>query len=410
MSTVNDTAIPHLPDVFVDLNQSEEQIERDVYNKVLTRVFPSEQYTLTSIRTLTGGVTNRLFKVDLVEPVSPSSTEDASQLSLLVRVNGNGTEHIIDRSHEQSMLRQVHNNGQGPRVFGTFGNGMIYQYFEGRPLHHTELREHAPRLARKMARFHMMDIVDGTKSESAVMVQLGEWIQTVKQILEEHNGQLGSTSGKSTLTSDASTDNNNSNKLARIMDICEMDKLVNEFRHFQKITRDFDIGFCHNDLLPLNIIYDDNTGEYFFIDFEYCCYNFVAFDIGNHFCEYAGMDVEKDRFPDHEQQIEFISHYLAERMGDASHVTKEDIDWLQHQILVCAMLANFYWGVWSIIQARYSTIAFDYCAYAKMRLGWFWEMEAAAAQKSSNADGSVNSARAPLTISEIGVPFGNRRL
>ena len=47
------------------------------------------------------------------------------------------------------------------------------------------------------------------------------------------------------------------------------------------------------------------------IDYEYCMYNFRAYDIANHFNEYAGFDGDYSRwFPSEEQQIKFINWYL----------------------------------------------------------------------------------------------------
>lgn len=60
-----------------------------------------------------------------------------------------------------------------------------------------------------------------------------------------------------------------------------------------------DIGspvvFCHNDLLLTNILLQrDNTvsghpASVAFIDYEYAMFNNQAFDIANHFIEFAGI-------------------------------------------------------------------------------------------------------------------------
>ena len=36
----------------------------------------------------------------------------------------------------------------------------------------------------------------------------------------------------------------------------------------------------------------------FLIDFEYAFYNYRAFDIANHFCEYAGFECDYSRWDD----------------------------------------------------------------------------------------------------------------
>lgn len=48
------------------------------------------------------------------------------------------------------------------------------------------------------------------------------------------------------------------------------------------------VVFTHNDLLLGNILYDRFKNKVIFIDFEYADYNYQAFDIGNHFAEFAG--------------------------------------------------------------------------------------------------------------------------
>ena len=49
------------------------------------------------------------------------------------------------------------------------------------------------------------------------------------------------------------------------------------------------IVFCHNDLLLANILYDAQGCAVSFIDFEYAGPNYMAFDIANHFNEFAGI-------------------------------------------------------------------------------------------------------------------------
>ena len=46
--------------------------------------------------------------------------------------------------------------------------------------------------------------------------------------------------------------------------------------------------FCHNDVLLDNIIVTPDGDSVRLIDFEYGGFNYQAFDIGNHFNEFAG--------------------------------------------------------------------------------------------------------------------------
>lgn len=51
---------------------------------------------------------------------------------------------------------------------------------------------------------------------------------------------------------------------------------------------DSPVVFAHNDLLLGNILYDESEKKVTFIDYEYADFNYQAYDIGNHFDEFAG--------------------------------------------------------------------------------------------------------------------------
>ena len=72
------------------------------------------------------------------------------------------------------------------------------------------------------------------------------------------------------------------------------------------------------------------AGSVYFIDFEYARCNHAAYDIGNHFNEYAGMHsyaslprshvtgvdtVDYTRYPSRHHQLSFLRHYLAAKHG-----------------------------------------------------------------------------------------------
>lgn len=50
------------------------------------------------------------------------------------------------------------------------------------------------------------------------------------------------------------------------------------------------VCLTHNDLLAGNILINKEKRNIRFIDFEYGSFNYIAFDIANHFCEYSGFD------------------------------------------------------------------------------------------------------------------------
>ena len=49
------------------------------------------------------------------------------------------------------------------------------------------------------------------------------------------------------------------------------------------------------------------------IDFEYAGPNYLAYDIADHFCEFAGVDdVDYSRYPNEDFQKEWLQAYLEE--------------------------------------------------------------------------------------------------
>jgi ethanolamine kinase len=77
------------------------------------------------------------------------------------------------------------------------------------------------------------------------------------------------------------------------LELPSKEKLVSEFASLEKQLKllDSPLVFCHNDLLLGNIVHNEAKKSIAFIDYEYAAYNHQAFDIGNHFNEFAGKDI-----------------------------------------------------------------------------------------------------------------------
>lgn len=141
--------------------------------------------------------------------------------------------------------------------------------------------------------------------------------------------------------------------------------------------------FCHNDLLLGNVIYEKSTDRITFIDYEYAGQNFQAFDIGNHFTEFAGMlssyslyvdqpnhllydnivgvdVIDYRHYPSKEFQLKWLRCYLEVYLGPDKCVTERDVNVLYVQTNKFALASHFLWTVWALIQAEHSTIDFDF--------------------------------------------------
>lgn len=98
---------------------------------------------------------------------------------------------------------------------------------------------------------------------------------------------------------------------------CEVERYIDMFSSKSKEEQKEGVVFCHNDLLPANIMKHSDSNEIQLIDFEYGGTNYSAFDIANHFNEYAGGvgegengNTDYSRFPSLERQQSFCVEYI----------------------------------------------------------------------------------------------------
>ena len=146
------------------------------------------------------------------------------------------------------------------------------------------------------------------------------------------------------------------------------------------------IVFAHNDLLSGNIMVpldggntttSNENNKMTLIDFEYSDWAPRGFDIGNHFCEYAGFECDYDKYPDKNLAGTFLKAYLMEESktigvddGRSGKIVDEKtVGMAVAEANVYALAAHQYWGTWALMQARWSQIEFDYMDYAKLRWG-----------------------------------------
>lgn len=169
-----------------------------------------------------------------------------------------------------------------------------------------------------------------------------------------------------------------------------------------------DYVFSHCDLLSGNVIvlqpessingHDGQcaTPKISFIDYEYASPAPAAFDIANHFAEWAGFDCDHSAMPTKSQRREFLTHYVrAFRADTHPHMSDEElgaaVDEVYKQVDIYRGVPGFYWGIWALIQAQISTIDFDYADYAEQRFGEYkgWKAEMDGSRKREGGDMSI---------------------
>jgi choline/ethanolamine kinase len=132
--------------------------------------------------------------------------------------------------------------------------------------------------------------------------------------------------------------------------------------------------------------------ELMIIDFEYCAYNYRAFDIANHFlgelkilikkctdfnfieCLEWTYDYSNDKFPFYhhlrenypssKQIDDFITIYLRKVSGNVLEQEKKQ---LIEEIALFTLASHLFWGIWGVVNVN-QEIEFGYWNYANRRI------------------------------------------
>ncbi|GMI59831.1 hypothetical protein ScalyP_jg8680 [Parmales sp. scaly parma] len=328
---------------------------------------PISEFTVTRI---SGGITNALYRIKSeVHGLTKSN-------SLLVRVFGG--EGMINRDLETviyASLCSPNNAGANRGYLGRFGNGRVEGWLDGyRALNVDDLRSPTVMagVASSMASMHKFELPEVAKitlakdneggwEQPMMWKDIMNWgDQAVVNLSKKHGvGWFGGGADHSrALALDSAAIIN--------VEIPHLKTLLNSLAGTSATA------FCHNDLLAGNIMTNLSTGDIQLIDFEYGTVNFVAFDIANHFNEWAGgTDNGKpnyDLLPTSAQMKSFVDKYVEER-GEKGLEGGE----LLKEVEIFMWINNIYWGLWAVNQAATEGCAsFDYLLYAEKRFGQYY--------------------------------------
>nr|XP_035935423.1 ethanolamine kinase 2 isoform X3 [Halichoerus grypus] len=259
----------------------------------------------------TDGITNKLVACYVEEDMRDC---------VLVRVYGERTELLVDRENEVRNFQLLRAHGCAPKLYCTFQNGLCYEYMRGMALGPEHIRE--PRLfsdyyssnrqrRRKRECWRLGSRAGGGAPAGRAARGLGEpsWdagpqtlgslsrpslsdrliaLEMAKIHTIHANGSLPKPTLWHKMHNYFTLVKNEINP-SLSADVPQVEVLEQELAWLKEHLSQLDspVVFCHNDLLCKNIIYDSTKGHVRFIDYEYAGYNYQAFDIGNHFNEFA---------------------------------------------------------------------------------------------------------------------------
>ncbi|XP_042197413.1 choline kinase alpha isoform X2 [Callorhinchus milii] len=327
---------------------------------------PEEEFQISIIR---GGLSNLLFLCSLPDTKSCVADEPRNVLLRLYGAILQGTEALVLESVMFAILAE---RCLGPKLYGIFPQGRLEQFIPSRKLETQELSipNISAEIARKMATFHGMKM-PFNKEPKWLFCTMEKYLKQVMRISFTRESYI--------------------RKFHKLLSY-NLPQELEKLRSLLHATHS-PVVFCHNDCQEGNLLLLDNTGEsseqkLMLIDFEYSSYNFRGFDIGNHFCEWIyDYTYEKypfflasiENYPTQTQQLHFIRNYKAEYQNGFDNLDDTERVKMEEQMLQeinrYALASHFFWGLWSIIQARISAIEFGYMDYALARFESYFEQK-----------------------------------
>ncbi|KAI1903920.1 hypothetical protein AGOR_G00000370 [Albula goreensis] len=346
MEASGETLPPMPPHLDVAVNEDD---PRSGVLALLRKLRPQWNPAHIRLKSFTEGITNQLL----------GCTVDGAQGDMvLVRVYGKRTELFVDRQKEMEMFQVLHAQGRGPQLYCSFHNGICYQFVSGAALDDSLLTQPSiyRLIAAEMARIHSIPPRNGSAAQPVLWRRLSDLLLLVQALQSEPPAQNGPVSEVPSIH----------------VIVSEVESLKQHLSEVPSPT-----VLCHNDLLTKNIIYNQAQGTVRFIDYEYADYNYQAYDIGNHFNEYAGVtNVDYSLYPSTELQGDWLRVYLEtykQSVGLQPDVSDLEVQHLYVTVCKFSLVSHISWALWALLQARYSTIHFDFLRYALARFNYYFK-------------------------------------
>ncbi|CAG4964819.1 unnamed protein product [Parnassius apollo] len=337
-------------DIFIPVEIEEDDIYTGIY-KVLQTIRPDWPAERINFKLFTDGITNKLIACHLNNEIGEGNDV------MLVRIYGNKTDLLIDRTAEIRNITTLNVLGLAPKIYGVFKNGLVYEYYPGVTLNVNSVVDTkiATKVAQQMAKMHKVQLGREIKEEPMLWDKIEQFLCLIPESFTEKVKQIRFANSFGSVT-----------------------RLRIEFERLKLrlINTESPIVFAHNDLLLGNVIYNESKGTVSFIDYEYAAYNYQAFDIANHFNEYVGLsidDIDYNRYPSKEYQMFWIRTYLSDYLSRDPSET--EVEKVFKEVQQMSLASHFMWGVWSLVQYELSEIDFDFGKYAEIRLKRYYEQK-----------------------------------
>ncbi|KAH8742149.1 choline/ethanolamine kinase family protein [Cryptosporidium ryanae] len=339
---------------------------------------------------------------------------DCSITNLRVRFYNQNRKMFINEKREVIIQNILSESGFLKPVILSFSGGQVEEYIEGRTLEVEDVRMRKVYLsiAKRIAHLHSIKVpselslnvieeykqgtVNTSENISIVWPTLNNWLLRAEKMV-------------------------NTRANFKKIDFVKLNDLISKVRDYLYATCDTgllspnSIVISHCDLLPGNII-ETCDKNHVFIDYEFSGTAERAFDLGNHFCEWAGFSCEWQHLPTDDQLREFVFEYIRNlsivkncNLGSILEIEPESIQFSNSlgtntivnennanggklacstdsrnpyelfinnyvsSIKAFMIISNIYWGLWAICKSEVNVSStnntcFDYKSYGYRKL------------------------------------------
>ncbi|CAG8641082.1 9647_t:CDS:2 [Ambispora gerdemannii] len=299
--------------------------------EIAVTVYPEWNKNDLECSQFTDGLTNKLIRCK----------NKKENFILLIRTYGTMTEMFLNREQEIQNIISLSHFGFAAPIYARFKNGIAYGYVHGRPLTLEDCQnpEIYGLIAKKIAELHRIDVAGSQKP--LVFLTIHDWISKVPPRYRNAKFQ------------------------AQFEKDINWPQLVKDINHLEQqiLKLNAPVKFCHNDLLSLNIIYNEDEKRVSFIDWEYGCYGYRSLDIALHFINFAGFEASWHQCPKKDYQIKWLRHYLL-AYNSGTEITDYDVELLYREVTKFGLVGLIHIGLWALLQANLSDLDFDFMGYA----------------------------------------------
>ncbi|KAF4993488.1 hypothetical protein FDECE_13388 [Fusarium decemcellulare] len=386
----------HVP--FLDLAYDSNDSQNSARKLILTLMpeWASEDSDVDFVR-FTDGITNTLLKAINRRP--GMSKLDVDRDAILLRAYGHGTAILIDREREAENHELLMRHGLATQLLARFKNGMLYRYILGTVARAQDLSDPPilSAIARRLAQWHatVPCLADPNHARDDRHVNGNTNGHVNGNGCSPVNGHVNGEKARQDMIDNAApgkpppnmwtilqkwifalpTDTDAQRQKQALLQR-ELEEQVKKLSQRPGLGKN-GLVFAHCDLLCANVIIHrdgDAVPTVDFIDYEYATPSPAAFDVANHFAEWAGYDCDYSAVPRQDQRLAFVREYIKTYFSLTGETVdeEEEVHKLMEEVDAYRGVPGFYWGIWSQIQAVISQIDFDYAQYAELRLSEYW--------------------------------------